>query len=164
MSINQLVDNLENRLYSDGKIDHITMIQVTSIIQKVVSVAAGVLSWLVIIILPLVISIEIIYICFPFIREKTNEMLLKLESKGVNNVVKGFVLKDAIKAVERAEIDLAHGKAGGTTSEALWHYIKLKLPEIFFIFFVLAFVLHGTSTIISIISNIFSGILDMLGL
>ena len=75
MSINQLVDNIEERLYSDGTVDNIAMIETADVIARVVAVVAGVLSWIIIILLPLVISLEIMYICFPFMREKSNELI-----------------------------------------------------------------------------------------
>lgn len=163
MSINELVDNLENRLYSEGKVDDITIIQVTDTIQKVASVVLGVMAWTVLILLPIVIAIEIIYICFPFIREKTNEMILKLEQRGHKHNLPGFILRDAIKANEEAEKMMARGTGDLTgTGSALWIYIKLKLPAIFFAFFVLAFVLAGTSTIVQFISNLVQGIFGRL--
>ena len=163
MSINRLVDNIENRLYSDGKVDDSTIIQITDTIQKVSSVAIGVLAWIILILLPIIIAIEIVYICFPFIREKTNEMILKLEQRGHKHNLPGFVLRDAIKANEEAEKMMANGTCDLTgTGSALWIYIKLKLPAIFFAFFVLAFVLAGTSTIVQIISNLVHGIIGHL--
>jgi hypothetical protein len=163
MSINRLVDNIENRLYSDGKVDDSTIIQITDTIQKVSSVAIGVLAWIILILLPIIIAIEIVYICFPFIREKTNEMILKLEQRGHKHNLPGFVLRDAIKANEEAEKMMANGTGDLTgTGSALWIYIKLKLPAIFFAFFVLAFVLAGTSTIVQIISNLVHGIIGHL--
>ena len=163
MSINRLVDNIENRLYSDGKVDDSTIIQITDTIQKVSSVAIGVLAWIILILLPIIIAIEIVYICFPFIREKTNEMILKLEQRGHKHNLPGFVLRDAIKANEEAEKMMANGTGDLTgTGSALWIYIKLKLPAIFFAFFVLAFALAGTSTIVQIISNLVHGIIGHL--
>ena len=142
MSIGDLVNNLENRMYSDGTVDHISIIEVTDMIQRVSSVILGVLAWLILIMLPIVIAIEIIYICFPIIREKTNEMILKLEQRGYKHNIPGFVLRDAIKAIKDAEEQMAKGNGDLTgTSSALWIYIKIKLPAIFFAFFVLAFVL-----------------------
>lgn len=163
MSINQLVDNIEERLYSDGTVDNIAMIETADVIARVVAVVAGVLSWIIIILLPLVISLEIIYICFPFMREKSNELILKLEQRGHKHSIPGFILKDAIKAINMSEDMIVKGEGDNTgSSSALWIYIKLKLPAIFFIFFVLAFALQGTSTIIAILSRLANGILNML--
>ena len=139
------------------------MIETADVIARVVAVVAGVLAWVILILLPLVISLEIVYICFPFMREVSNKLIFKLEQRGHKHNIPGFILKDAIKAVSMSEDMMAKGDGDNTgSSSALWLYIKLKLPAIFFIFFVLAFALQGTSTIIALLSRLASGILDMI--
>ena len=81
MSIDELTNELERRLSYDGDLNHITLIESSGVIGRVASIILGILSLMIIILVPIIITMEVMYICFPAIREKTNELITKLETK-----------------------------------------------------------------------------------
>lgn len=155
MSIAELTAELEERLYSDGSVDSIQMIQQSNMVMTIVQLVLGILSILIIILVPLITSLELVYICFPVIRNKTDELIFNIENKGTQHKVLGFAFRDARQAVTEANVGMIGERS------ALWIYLKLKFKSIFFVFFVLAFVLRGHS-IITFVDNLFGRIIEMI--
>lgn len=149
MTTSEITQEIQDRLYYNGELNQINLIESTSIITQVAELVLGVLSLVIIILVPIVVAIELVYISFPTIRQKTNEMILKIESRGVKTNVLGFVLRDAKEAVKRANIDLVGQKT------AVRIYIGLKVKSVFMGMFILAFVIRGGSSIINFVWSLF---------
>ena len=152
MSIEDIKDGLAERTESSGDIDYIQLIESTGIIGKIATLVFGFLATAIMIIVPLIVTIEIIYICFPIIREKIDDLIVKVENKGIANKVLGFTLRDAKRAVEEANTVMIGQKS------ALWIYLKLKCTSMTFLMFILALVIMGSSTIVNFVWKLFEGI------
>lgn len=154
MSTSDIVRELEERLYYNGEINQIQLIEQTGLISQIASIVLGVLSIVILILVPIVVAVEVIYIAFPVIRNKTDELILKIESKGVKHNALGFVLRDAKEAVKRANIDMIGQKS------AISIYLKLKVKSVFIGMFILAFVIQGGSDIVEFLWDMFEGLVS----
>ncbi|MEE1072230.1 MAG: hypothetical protein U0L26_07560 [Cellulosilyticum sp.] len=155
MSIDKIVTGLEERLEYNGQLNQLGLVESTDIIVRVSSLVIGLLAVIIAILIPLIVTMEIVYICFPIIREKTEKLVFKVESKGHKLSMLGFTLRDAVKAVEQSEVHYVGEKS------ALWIYLKLKCKHIFLAMFLIGFVLSGHS-IVLFIEGLISGLLNIL--
>lgn len=154
MGINDITNELQNRLSYDGDLDHITLIESSGIIGRVASVILGLLSLMIVILVPIVVAVEVVYICFPAIRDKTNELLLKLETKGADKRILGMAFRDAKHVVE-----LVYCR-GGTTGDMLWEYLKIKVRSIVFVFFLISLVIQGGGYIVDLVWNLVGNVIE----
>lgn len=154
MGINDITNELQNRLSYDGDLDHITLIESSGIIGRVASVILGLLSLMIVILVPIVVAVEVVYICFPAIRDKTNELLLKLETKGADKRILGMAFRDAKHVVE-----LVYCR-GGTTGDMLWEYLKIKVKSIVFVFFLISLVIQGGGYIVDLVWNLVGNVIE----
>lgn len=159
MSIDELTNELERRLSYDGDLNHITLIESSGVIGRVASLILGILSLMIIILVPIIITMEVMYICFPAIREKTNELITKLETKGADKRLLGIAFRDAKHAIEQV---YCRGELNGTIGDMLWVYLKIKVKSIIFIFFLLSLVLQGGGYIIDLVWNLIGNFLEHL--
>lgn len=143
MSVQDIIDGINRGIenHGDAGIDHSMMIEATSNISRVLSVLYGVLVVLIYIAVPVMISLEIMYICFPIIRSKTEEFLVKIEGRGFMCRTLGFTLRDAREAVYRANtID--------TGKSPIYIYLVMKCKSVTVIMFIIFIVLNGRENII----------------
>lgn len=154
MTTGEIVQEIQDRLYYNGELNQINLIESTGLITQIAELVLGVLSLVIMILVPIVVAIEIVYISFPIIRQKTDELILKIESRGVKNNVLGFVLRDAKEAVKRANIDMVGQKT------AIGIYLGLKVRSIFMGMFILAFVIRGGSSVINFVWNLFERVIS----
>lgn len=154
MDTSTIVNELTSRLETDGKMDFINMIEIADTVQTIGSLVLGILSVAILILVPLISVIEIVYICFPVVRDKMEQLIIKVESKGMSNRVLGFTLRDAREAVERANTNMIGERS------ALWIYFQLKIKSIFFVLFVLVFVVQGYKPITDFIWKLFGGLVE----
>ena len=153
MSIDQIVNELSRRSTSDSSVDYILLEEIMSIIQTIYPIILGFIATVILMIIPIVTTLEIIYICFPVIREFANDLLVKIEGKGKAQNVLGFVLRDARKAVT-----IANTRMVGEHS-ALWIYLKLKSKSLIIASLLIAAVLILATDIIDIIMNLVKSML-----
>lgn len=154
MGINDITNELQNRLSYDGDLDHITLIESSGIIGRVASVILGLLSLMIVILVPIVVAVEVVYICFPAIRDKTDELLLKLETRGADKRILGMAFRDAKHVVE-----LVYCR-GGTTGDMLWEYLKIKVKSIVFVFFLISLVIQGGGYIVDLVWNLVGNVIE----
>ena len=154
MGVDDIVSGLESKTDSTGQLDYAFLIEGSNIVTKVASIVLGILSVTILILIPVIVTGEVIYICFPFIREKIDDLLIKVEGKGVAHRVVGVTFRDAIEAVNRANTVEIGEKS------ALLIYLQLKLKSIWFLMFILALVLQGSGPIIQFMYRRLSGILS----
>lgn len=143
-SVQDIADDVEKALEADGGFDYIHIIQQTSDLGRVVGVLYGVLTTTILILVPIVVSIELMYICFPVLRVNMENLVVKVESKGIAGKVVGFTLRDARQAVFQAE-------TAQTGRSALWIYLKMKCTSMMVVMLVIAIVLKGSESIINIV-------------
>lgn len=151
MDVGELTTELEERLSSDGSINYITWIESSGIIRRVASIIMGLLCNIILIMVPLIVALEIVYICFPIIREKTDNVLVKIGNiNGVSKRLLGVFFRDARHAVESV---YSSGNLEAGTSDILWMYARIKIKSIYFIFFLISFILQGSSGVIAWVWN-----------
>lgn len=156
MSVEDIKSGLADKIESDGGLDYIQLIEQSGTLGRIASIVTGILVTVILILVPLVSACEIIYIAFPVFREKVDKLLVKIEDKGVVHKVIGFTLRDAIEAVEQANTEYIGEKS------AMLIYLQLKLKSLEFMMFIIAIVLAGSSTIVSVVWNAIQGILNSL--
>lgn len=156
MSIDEIISQLEEKIYSTGEVDSLFLLQSTSLIGRVASLILGILSVTIMLVTPFIISLEILYICFPFIREQVDKLLIKIEGKGFKVNIVGITLRDAIEAVNQAETLSFEDRS------ALWIYMKIKCKSLLFLSFVVVFVVRGSASIIAFVDSLFGPILRTL--
>ena len=157
MSIEKLVDELEDRMYYNGDLKQLDLMEWVAVFSRIMTFVLGLLAIIIVILVPIIVSIEIIYICFPVIREKTEKLLFNVEGKGNKLTVAGFTMRDAIEAVNIGETNYP-----GSTSLMLWEYLKIKSKAILLVMFLIGFVISGNS-IVLFIDSIFRGIFKLIG-
>lgn len=157
MSIEDITTELEDRLAYNGDLNYIKLIESSGVIGRIASLILGILSMVILILVPVIVAMEVIYICFPAIREKTNEMLEKLETKGADKRLLGIAFRDAKHAISSV---YCGGSLEGSTSDILWCYFKIKCKSVIFIFFILAFVLQGGAIIVNTVWNFVGNLIE----
>lgn len=159
MGIDDITRELENRLAYDGDLDHITLIESSGIIDRIAAIILGLLSTLIVILVPIIVAMEVVYICFPAIRDKTNELLTKLETKGADKRLLGVAFRDAKHAVEEV---YCRGELNGTIGDMLWEYFKVKVKSIVFVFFLLSLVIQGGAYVVDLVWNLVGNVIERL--
>lgn len=156
MGIDNIVTDIQETIEKGNEVDYLWLREGLDIVTEVVSLVLGYLSVIILILVPLIITAEIIYICFPTVRDSVGQLLVKIESKGVLHSAVGVCLRDAIEAVERSEVD------GVGSRSALWIYLGLKCKSMFVLMFIIALVLQGSNTIIHFVWDAFDGLIDII--
>lgn len=137
MDIDAITEGLRERIDEGNKVDYLGLNEGLTTVTDIASLVLGYLIVIILILVPIITCAEIVYICFPVVREGIDELLVKVEGKGVPNRILGFCLRDAIKAVEESMVD------GVGSKSALLIYLKLKCKSMMTIMFVICLVLRG---------------------
>lgn len=157
MTVDDIREGIANKASAgDGGVNQVKLIEGTMIITRVVSVILGFLSVFILIVIPLIIAGEICYICFPVIREKVDELIIKVEGKGVARRAVEITFRDAIEAVR-----VANTTEIGEHS-AMWVYLRLKVKSLMFTMFIWALVIQGINVIINVVWGGIDGIAKLL--
>lgn len=143
MTINDIRESISNKTNASSDVNQVMLIEGTSIISRVASIVLGYLSVAILTLITLIVTGEICYICFPVIREKVDELIIKVEGKGVARRAVGVTFRDAVEAVRRANTVEVGEKS------ALLIYLQLKLKSVMFVAFVISLILKGTDIIIN---------------
>ena len=156
MSIEEITEGIEENLNRDVSVDHIKLIEWAAVIARVSSLVLGILAIGILILIPIVCSLEIMYITLPTLRSTANKILFD-GRKGFAQRTLEFTLRDAIKAIERAEtIEMGE-------NTALWIYLKIKLKAIMIEVFLVVFIAFGGgSSLIHAAEHIFQGVFEVL--
>ena len=154
MSTEGIVQGIKDKMYYNGELNHIQLIEQTSFVTQVASLLLGIITTAILILIPIVVALEIMYITFPIIRQKTDELILGIESRGYKHNALGFVLRDAIEAVKRANTNMI----GEKTAIAI--YLQIKSKSLFTAMFIVAFVIKGGSTVVDFVWGLFESIIS----
>lgn len=155
MGVDEIKEGLVERAESSGNLDYEQLITQTDTISTVTSLVLGILTTAILVLIPLIAACEISYICFPIIREKVDELIIKLEGRGSAHKVLGFTFRDAFKAVEEANTVEIGQKS------ALLIYLQLKMKSLQFLMFIIALAVSGSSAIIDLVSRAIDGIMSL---
>lgn len=150
MTSQEIANELQGKLYSDGSVDYIHLIEGVDFITKFSNVIVTILVTLLIISVQLVIGFELIYINFPLFSEKMENIM------GQGNRKAKFcslTLRDARKAVKTSVIK-------GTNANL--EYLKLKIGVIFVTVFIIAVAVGGGSWFINLVKRLLSGPLELI--
>lgn len=154
--VNELTDVLS---LNDGNIDYITQIESTNTIGRIFSVVLGMGLVLVMFLIPIFIALEICYIAFPLFRTNYEKLKENSPEKGKRIAVVSFVLRDAIKAVEKNETD--PNVMGKET--LMMTYLKIKIISLPVAMLIIALIINGTTNIVAIaITTITEPLLNVL--
>lgn len=153
MDIQTITNQLAERVESDGSVDQIQLIQQVTDITRITSFLYSLLSGIILMIVPFIVAVEIVYLCFPIMRENLEKLSVKFEGSGVANKTFGIVLRDAREAVTRAQTIM-------TGQSALLIYMKIKFKSLMVVMFIVCLVLQGTPEIIRIVMNFIGAILE----
>ena len=151
MSVNDIINDLGGKVQSDGTVDYLTMYTGLELVTQIGEMLLGIACVIIIIPIPIVATLEIIYINIPPVRELTEKIMFKGE--GYIQKAIQFTLHDAVRAVKEANTCT-------TGKSANYLYLMIKLKWIFITVLALAVVINGTSTIVSLLMSIFSGIIE----
>ena len=150
MGVDEIIEDITERLASDGTVDYIQLTEHVRIVERLAEVIFGVMSAVIIIGLPIIVAIELMYINFPAFRGKADEFTRK--HTGRASRVVGLALGDARLALERANTIET-----GVTANRVYFNIKSKAIVIAVMMVTLA--LGAGSFVISILVNIVEAIL-----
>lgn len=153
MQVEDLVRELRNKALNGQGVNHLQLHNGIDLISRISEFILGILAVLIITVLPLIVTLEIIYINFPIVRGQLDNV----RDRGTGHFKKAveFSLRDAIKAVEQANT-VQTGKS------ANFIYLVLKIKWICLVVFAISIVLGGGELIISILMSLLSGLLDVL--
>lgn len=154
-SVQDIKDEIGEAIQNGGDYDYIQLIQQTSDVSRVLSVVYGVLVTVILILVPIIVSLELMYICFPLLRVHMESFVVKVESKGIAGKVVGFTLRDAREAVYKADTD-SIGK------HPLAIYLKLKCASMMMVMFVIAIVLTGMDSFIGFVKSLVDSIITQI--
>ena len=154
MNIDSIVTGIEQNIDGPQRLDYIKTIEWTNTIARISSLVLGILAISILILIPIICSLEIIYITIPTLRAFTDKIVYDGEPGFVQRTVQ-FTLRDAIKAIEISET-IEHGE-----NTALWIYLKIKLKAILLETFLVVFIAFGGGTaLIYKAEQLFAGILQ----
>lgn len=156
MDIDTITQGIEQNLSTDAHLDYIKTIEWTNTISRISSLVLGILVILILILIPIVCSLELIYITMPSIRYGVQKQLDSNTTPGFVKKSIEFTLKDGVKAVE-----IANTTQQGTDS-ALVVYLKIKIKAIMIEIFLLVFIVvgGGGTALVQKAQQLFSGALN----
>lgn len=162
MDINEITEGLRERIDEGNVVDYLGLTEGIRIVTDIASLILGYLVVIILILVPLIVCAELVYVCFPLFREGIDEFLVKVEGKGIPNRILGFCLRDAIKAVEESMID------GVGSRSALLIYLTLKYKSMMMLMFIVCLVVRGfggspgETNIFMWIWELFEGFIDLI--
>lgn len=153
MDVDELVNDISNNVAQDNGVDYIKMTEGIDTINRFASIALGMITVLISILMPIVIALEILYINWPPVRSGVDKALVNGPGK-VQSTIK-FFLRDGIKAVTEANT-IETGKSANAL------YIGIKTKWIIITVICIAIALCGASTIIGFIVRMLKGVIDVI--
>lgn len=151
MSVDEIVNDITNHLSTDGSANYIKLIESLHTIEKVSSVILGLMVVVILLGIPIVVSVELVYINFPVAQEQFEKVLIK--TTGNLNKALGLVLRDAKLAVLKANTI----ETGNNVNII---YLKLKIKSILIAVIAAASILGAGPIIVDIILSITQSLLQ----
>lgn len=137
MTAKDIVDEIGSNADNKSDINYIVFYEWSIKIVQFAEMLLGVTVLMILILVPLVISLELIYINIPI----TRNVFDKIKGGSTRRArVAEFCLRDAVQAVEESAI----GRYGGNSNIA---YLAIKCKSLTVIGFVIAMLLQGSTTL-----------------
>lgn len=145
MSVDDIVRDITGSMINDGSVDYIQMYEKLDLINTIGSLILGLMVYIIIIGVPLIVSLELLYINFPIMQTSYEKVLVRTTGH-LNNVL-GFVMHDAKIAVREANTI-------NTGRDANWIYLRIKCKAIFLAVLCVTLVLGAGPLVVDIIVKI----------
>ena len=137
MSVNDILNDIGNKAVDNGEMDRILFSDITNGIIDFTEIILGLAIITIFILVPIVVSLELIYINAPVTRDLFDS--IKGSDRKIAKIAE-FSLRDAVESVERA----AMGEYCGNANNA---YIIIKVKSVTIIGFIVALTLQGVSVL-----------------
>ena len=147
MSVDEIVGGITGEI-SGGGVNYIALTEWIETIRNVCNFLSGFIVYTLVICVPLIIAIELLYINIPPLKSSIDDLLERLDEKGIKSKGTQLILRDAILA---STVDT------GVSANII--YMQIKVKSIFLAAFIIALTLGGGPYIIEIIVSIATGIL-----
>jgi len=147
MDIDKLIEELKETFEASGGADQTVVKESSYTISRIASFILGLLTVIILIIFPLIVVLEIIYIMFPLFRDRVEQLAIWMDMKGADTRIVSIAFRDAKEAIVQADT-VQTGKS------PLWCYTVLKLKSIYFVFFVVALVVQGGDFIVQLVFDL----------
>lgn len=156
MTSSDLVTDIQNNIESDGSVDYIQLYTGMDQITEITGTILGILSVIILILVPLVVVMELMYINIPTFQSLFDNGLKKLSIKGYGKTQKAleFSFRDAKKAIQMANTV----KTGRSVN---FVYMCLKVKWLFVLMVALAMILEGGPVIVGLVFKLIKGIIDV---
>lgn len=157
MTSSDLVTDIQNNIESDGSVDYIQLYTGMDQITEITGTILGILSVIILILVPLVVVMELMYINIPTFQSLFDNGLKKLSIKGYGKTQKAleFSFRDAKKAIQMANTV----KTGRSVN---FVYMCLKVKWLFVLMMALAMILEGGPVIVGLVFKLIKGIIDVM--
>lgn len=152
-SVQGIKEGIGDAIESGGEYDYIQIIQSVSDIRRVIGFLYGFLIVVIMIVVPIIITLELMYICFPILRVQMENLAIKVEGSGFVGKAVGFSLRDARTAIQKSETNLV-GK------HPLTIYLKLKCTSMMMVMLVIAIVLTGADSFIGFVRSLVDNVIS----
>lgn len=136
-----------------GGVDYIFLTEAVGALQTSLNFIMGFIVYLLVIGVPLIVSIELLYINTPPLRELLDNILDKYKGNGARGKAIELILRDAVTAVYQAET-IETGKSANAI------YLGIKCKSLFLAALIVGITLRGGPYVIAIIINIATNIIQ----
>ena len=137
MNVSDILSDIADKAVDTASMDRILFSDITNGIIEFTEIILGMAIIIIFILVPIVISLELIYINAPVTRDLFDS--IKGSNRKVSKIAE-FCLRDAVESVERA----AMGEYCGNANNA---YVVIKVKSVTVIGFVVALTLQGVSVL-----------------
>jgi hypothetical protein len=138
-------EQLLEDLGSTSEIDYVQMYEWVGVITKLISIVSGIIVYLIIIGVPLIMSIELMYLCIPVMQVTVKEWRQKLGQRSQKAVE--LILRDAEIALQKANtIELGRSP--------ILLYLLIKIKTIIISLLVVLLALQGSPVLIAWVAEV----------
>lgn len=154
MSPQEISGQLSDKFTDGGGMDYLIAYSFIEILEKFLVLAITIFTVYILILTPIIIALEVAYLCFPVLRSVRKKLEVKFKGVGYMQTIFNFTFKDADKALEEAHAS----KAG---KNPLLIYLRIKLWWILLASMTVYFQIIGATVLINIVLSFIQGILNV---
>ena len=122
MTVDDIILSIEKGMQRDGGANFIQMLEGMGLIGQAFSILSGIMVALIIIVMPIVIAIEAMYLNLPFMQNKVDNLVLRTNGR----------LRDAMEiTIKDAKKALVIANTQETGRSVNYEYLKIKIKAIF---------------------------------
>lgn len=154
MSPQEISGQLTDKFADGGGMDFLMAYSFIDVLEKFLVLAITIFTVYILILTPIIIILEIAYLCFPALRDVKRSLEVKFKGAGYAQTIFNFTFKDADRALEEANI-VKTGK------HPMLIYMRIKLWWIFLASITIYFQIIGATTVINLVLSAISGLLNM---